>query len=417
MIIVKRKRVFFIPCTDFEISGKTSSEKFINDLVRSDLDRYQLLLDREPPLNISESIEQIVLKVNSILKDIKTVIITDDSQNIYDVEKLWTTILKINYKTVISFASYRLSSSIDELSTPADFVKRETYPIGFLLFTKNEFSELVEKLRMKSSREARLLSKRVCEEIFQITKGYPFLVFETLNDFIPKKTRENFSEEQLFTEFFKNNFRNFLSELSRIGEGRCFKTIKKLEEEVRKCFIKHQTNKQIVSPPAVEKILKDWLDMLIFYHSKPNRVPILCFNADELRDWYDLCLKALVRSCVVIRDNANNQCYFFNEIFHYYYNQVYLQCWYPSKMGKKLKEHDKQLIMSSSIREKADFVKRLVEQFDPILMKNCQTRSRDNSESESLLEPPYDHWVNTALKFLGFTSISSQYNQNMEGNF
>lgn len=397
---------------------KNESENFLHHLVRRNQETYKLLLDREPSRDTNERIDEIASKVFGILKTKNnSVIITDDSQNIYGVNDFWSLILKNNQNIVISFASFRIDSNLGHASAPASFANQHYRPnnVESSLFSQKEFKELVKKQKRNFPDDSPVLSKRVCDEIFRITFGYPYLVYQTFNMIA------NFSicdpqivdrEEKFFTTYLGQNSHVYLNELSRIGKERCFKTCDQLEEQVQACFIKYkaiQLDEQVSS--RCQTILKEWLQMLIYH----DRLPTTWFRLSdsfELRKCYKWCLDVLVRSGVVIEDY--DECYFFNKCFHNHYTQEYLKRWYSSQIGHELDKHDKELIMSFKIEEKAEFVKRIIENFNPDLLNYYHTRSKN---SLAHFETSYDHLVYTSLLFLGFKSTSPQYNESINGKF
>lgn len=334
---------------------------------------------------------------------------------IYGAEDFWSEVLKNNPNIVISFALFCPDFSLGYASTPVAFVKQLSGDESFL-YSQEEFKELV---MAKMKKAENLLSERVCDEIFKFTHGYPYLVYETLNDFIPWYLEQNalllnpISEETFYTNYLGQRKENYLDKLSSLGERRCFKTIEDLLDDVQTLFINYNLVKHTDGKSLSEKILKHWLQTLVFH----DRIPDTYFHSDlhtyEVNDCYRLCLKSLINSCVVIKDEWNDECYFYEKIFRYYYTQEYLKFWHSSKLATIIEENyylnDFNRLMSSEMRGKAEFVRNLIKKFDSDWLKiNFQTRS-------FIVDAPFDYWVNTGLKFLGFKKISSQIYQNING--
>lgn len=311
IIIIKRKKVLFIPCF--------WTKNLIGDLARKNHKIYQFLLDNEPSLNENERETELADKLRSILGDNKTIIITDDSNMIYDDEEFWSLILKNENKIVVSFARYRLDSTISRRpSTPLGFSRQE---IKCLLFTQEEFRELVDKQRKESEAEAYYLSERVCDKILEFTNGYPFLVFTVLRKLIPSFIKKDGRNEKTFYQtnfghYYKGQY-DFLAQNVTLY----FRSIYQLKEVVHELFIEMNLIKK--TDFLSEKYLENWLNALI----NLNRVPTFYFSSNDLDEskCYDATLEALVRNCVVVKDDEDRICYFYTKLHQIFYTEEYLK--------------------------------------------------------------------------------------------
>ena len=427
VIIIQKRNVLYIPCSQLdEVTDEISSHSsFIKHLASKLLHDYDLLLDN-PSQNQEEKISQIVEKLNKLLSD-DTVVITDDSHRIYKAREFWAFVIKTNPCLLLcALSSQQLASFIHDRTSPTELENKRSLEV--MRFRRYEFDELIDKMIEQDAECNRIrYSKRVRDEIFIHTKGFPCLVFRFIQSIIDNFDKLNSDEpstkkdDSIYNYYFGVRLNRFFTEVKRVASTRCFPSSEEIIHYIESLLKATKNETQIADTRkfAATSLLQRSLHLLIIVESlKASRIySVSSFTEDE----YNLCLKTLARMCICGKErNSNGEDFYFfwNNIYRHVYTEEYM------KLPGSIRPVSSEIIdnmLNKDPSKKVEFVHHVVSYFSSSLLKESLSKSVSKLKNHNgkVLEAAYDRIFFFCIRTLGFTSISAQYNQgqNKKGIF
>lgn len=196
--------------------------------------------------------EQLIDKFRLILSDQNTIVILDDAQCIYNVTKIWDHFKARTSQPLICFSSYSLQDGVlGEISTPIMLTRK--IPIySLLLFSRNEVRRFAQNFINSSTSCEPIFSESVQDEIYDITSGYPGLVFYAFHIL----TTQNSKYGLLIPLKLKPDF---FAELTSTWSVRCFRSLEKMINFISAAI--HTNEDQ--APMVRELILRCLYEMII----------------------------------------------------------------------------------------------------------------------------------------------------------